>query len=171
MTDIRDGTPKSRTAGAFASWRDWDVDPYTGVIAHLGADDGIHLVRSGVPVSPLVQLDATVAPSARVKGTTGYWRPSWWLNKPTASWTLVIRNKTTGTVVRTITGAETRGLVTTAWNGADDRRRMVADGAYTWTLTATPADGQGASLTRSGTVQFSNACGIWKPGRKAIGCS
>jgi hypothetical protein len=159
VTDVRGGTPVSHTAGAFASWRPWDVDPYTGVIAHLGADDGIHLVPSGIPVSPLVQVDAAVATSAHVKGATGHWSPKWWLSKPAASWTLVIRSQS-GAVVRTLTGGLTRGLVAPTWNGKDDRRRLMPNGTYTWTLTATPADGQGAALTASGTMRFSNACQI-----------
>ncbi|MEU4639692.1 FlgD immunoglobulin-like domain containing protein [Micromonospora sp. NPDC023814] len=172
VTDVRDGTPRSHTAGAFASWRPWDVDPYTGVIAHLGADDGIHLVPSGVPVSPLAQLDATVATSAHVKDATGHWSPKWWLSKPAASWTLVIRSQTSGVVVRTLSGGLTRGLVATTWNGRDDRRRSMPNGAYTWTLTATPADGQGAALTRSGTVQLSHECHIGdRPQLVTVRCS
>ncbi|MFG3706721.1 FlgD immunoglobulin-like domain containing protein [Micromonospora sp. NPDC047670] len=157
VTDVRGGTPVSHTAGAFASWRPWDVDPYTGVIAHLGPDDGIHLVPSGIPVSPLVQVDAAVATSAHVKGATGHWSPKWWLSKPAASWTLVIRSQS-GAVVRTLTGGLTRGLVAPTWNGRDDRRRLMPNGAYTWTLTATPADGHGAVLTRSGSVRITHQC-------------
>ncbi|MEU5944136.1 FlgD immunoglobulin-like domain containing protein [Micromonospora sp. NPDC047465] len=172
VTDVRDGTPRSHTAGAFASWRPWDVDPYTGVIAHLGADDGIHLVPSGVPVSPLAQLDATVATSAHVKDATGHWSPKWWLSKPAASWTLVIRSQTSGAVVRTLSGGLTRGVVATAWTGKDDRRRVMPNGTYTWTLTATPADGQGAALTRSGTMKLSHECHIGdRPQLVVIRCS
>ncbi|MFG3698808.1 FlgD immunoglobulin-like domain containing protein [Micromonospora sp. NPDC047620] len=172
VTDVRDGTPRSHTAGPFASWRPWDVDPYTGVIAHLGADDGIHLVPSGVPVSPLAQLDATVATSAHIKDATGHWSPKWWLSKPAASWTLVIRSQTSGAVVRTLSGGLTRGVVATTWNGRDDRRRSMPNGTYAWTLTATPADGQGAALTRSGTVQLSHECHIGnRPQLVTVRCS
>ncbi|MGC5334749.1 FlgD immunoglobulin-like domain containing protein [Micromonospora sp. DT62] len=171
VTDVRSGTPVPHTLGEFRSWRPWDVDPYTGTIAHLGADNGIRLVSSGVPVSPLVQLDAAVAPSARIKGTTGHWKPKWWLSKPAASWTLVITNPATGATVSTISGGLARGLVTTSWNGQDRLRRPVADGAYSWTLTATPADGKGAVLTRSGTLDLRNECHIGGRLRKAVGCS
>ncbi|MGW4501618.1 FlgD immunoglobulin-like domain containing protein [Micromonospora sp. NPDC004336] len=159
ITDVRGGTAVSRTAGAFASWRPWDVDPHTGVVAHLGEDGGIHLVPSGIPVSPLVRLDAVVPTAAHVRNGTGHWSPKWWLSKPTASWTLVIRTQS-GAVVRTLSGGETRGLVAPVWNGEDDRRRQAPDGDYAWTLTATPADGQGAALTASGTLRFSNGCRI-----------
>ncbi|MFI6265752.1 FlgD immunoglobulin-like domain containing protein [Micromonospora sp. NPDC051006] len=154
VTDVRSGTPVSHTAGEFASWRPWDVDPYTGLIAHVGADGGIHLVPSGVPVSPLAQLDATVATSVDVRGGTRQWTPKWWLNRPAASWTLVIRNQATGATVRTLSGGLARGLVATAWNGTDGSGRVVPNGAYTWTLTATAADGQGAALTTTGTVRL-----------------
>ncbi|MCX4590334.1 FG-GAP-like repeat-containing protein [Streptomyces sp. NBC_01549] len=160
VTDVRSGTPVSHTAGEFERWRPWDVDPYTGVIAHVGGDSGIHLVPSGVPVSVLSQLDATVVTSVDVKGGTGQWSPKWWLNKPAASWKLVITNKATGRAVRTLSGGLARGLVSTAWNGKDGSGRLVPNGAYTWTLTATPADGQGAGLTKSGTVKLSGGAAV-----------
>ncbi|MEU8295931.1 FlgD immunoglobulin-like domain containing protein [Micromonospora sp. NPDC048909] len=154
VTDVRSGMPVPHTAGEFASWRPWDVDPYTGVIAHLGADGGIHLVPSGIPVPPLSQLDATVATSVDVRGGARQWTPKWWLSKPAASWTLVIRNQGTGATVRTLSGGLARGLVATAWNGTDGSGQVVPNGAYAWTLTATPADGQGEALTTSGTVRL-----------------
>ncbi|MEH1099207.1 FlgD immunoglobulin-like domain containing protein [Micromonospora sp. CPCC 205561] len=170
VTDVRSGTPVSHHLGEFSSWRPWDIDPYTATIAHVGADSGIHLVPSGIPVSPLVQLDAAVAPAARIKGSAGHWKPKWWLSKPAASWTLVITNPATGATVNTLSGGLARGLVTTTWNGQDRLRRPLPDGAYAWTLTATPADGQGAVLTRSGTVNLTNECQIGRT-RRAVGCS
>jgi len=162
VTDVRSGTPVSHTAGEFASWRPWAVDPYTGLIAHAGQDSAIHLVPSGVPVSALSQLDATVATSVDVKGGAARWSPKWWLSKPAASWKLAIRNKATGKTVRTLSGGLARGLVSTAWNGKDDAGRLVPNGAYTWTLTATPADGQGAALTRSGSVSLSGGAAVYR---------
>ncbi|SIQ63682.1 FlgD immunoglobulin-like domain containing protein [Micromonospora avicenniae] len=156
VVDFRSGSPTVRTADDLSPWDPWDVDPHTGVIAHLAADGSIHLVPSGVPVSPLVQIDATVATSLNVKNG-GQWRPKWRLSKPAGSWTLEIKRQTTGVTVRTLTGGESRGLVTTAWSGTDRVGRQVENGTYTWTLTATPADGQGAALTRSGTVTVSGA--------------
>jgi hypothetical protein len=159
VTDVRSGKPVSHTAGKF-EWGPWDVDPYTGVIAQLGADKSIHLIPSGIPVSTLVQRDATVATAVDVKGGAGQWSPKWWLSKPTASWKLVIKNKATGATVRTLVGGLARGLVATAWNGKDGSGRLVPNGAYTWTLTATPADGQGAALTKSGTVKLSGGAAV-----------
>ncbi|MGK5441364.1 FlgD immunoglobulin-like domain containing protein [Micromonospora sp. URMC 105] len=157
VTDMRSGSPVSHTAGDFSSGL-WDVDPYTGLIAHAGADGAVHLVTSGIPVSPLVQLDASVAGSVDVKGGAAQWSPKWWLSKPAASWTLVIKNKATGAAVRTLSGGLARGLVAAAWNGKDGSGRLMPNTAYTWTLTAQPADGQGAALTRSGTVLLARQC-------------
>ncbi|MFJ2563515.1 FG-GAP-like repeat-containing protein [Streptomyces sp. NPDC087568] len=158
VTDVRGGTPVSHTVGKF-EWGPWDVDPYTGVIAQQGAK-GIHLIPSGVPVSPLVQFDATVAASVDVKGGTGQWSPKWRLNKPAASWQLVIKHKATGEAVRTLSGGLARGLVATAWNGKDGSGRLVPNGAYTWTLTAAPADGTGKALTRPGTLKLSGGAAV-----------
>ncbi|MGW2088083.1 FG-GAP-like repeat-containing protein [Streptomyces sp. NPDC001880] len=155
VIDVRSGTPVSHTAGKFEG-NAWDVDPYTGVIAQLRSDNTIRLTSSDVPVSALVQRDATVAASVDVKGGAAQWSPKWWLNKPAASWKLVINNRA-GTAVRTLSGGPARGVVTPAWNGKDGSGRLVPNGAYTWKLTVTPADGQGAALTRTGTVKVTGA--------------
>ncbi|GHE64368.1 FG-GAP-like repeat-containing protein [Streptomyces capitiformicae] len=160
VIDVRDGTPVSHTAGKFEG-NAWDVDPYTGVIAQLRSDNSIRLTSSDVPVSALVQRDATVAASADVKGGTAQWSPKWWLNKPAASWNLVIRNKA-GAAVRTLSGGLARGVVAPAWNGTNSSGRLVPNGSYTWTLTVTPADGQGAALTRTGTVKLTGAAAAWR---------
>ncbi|MEU4172708.1 FG-GAP-like repeat-containing protein [Streptomyces sp. NPDC026665] len=158
VIDVRGGTPVSHTAGAFEG-NAWDVDPYTGVIAQLRSDNSVRLTSSNVPVSALVQRDATVAASADVKGGAAQWSPKWWLNKPAASWKLEIVSRT-GTAVRTLSGGTARGVVNPAWNGKDGSGRLVPNGAYTWKLTVTPADGQGAALTRTGTVKVTGAAAV-----------
>ncbi|MEU0036856.1 FG-GAP-like repeat-containing protein [Streptomyces sp. NPDC006333] len=158
VIDVRGGTPVAHTAGQFEG-NAWDVDPYTGVIAQLRSDNSIRLTASDVPVSALAQRDATVAASIDVKGGSAQWAPKWWLNKPAASWTLAIGDQA-GKTVRTLTGALTRGVVSPAWNGKDGSGRLVPNGAYTWKLTVTPADGQGAALTRTGSVKVTGAAAV-----------
>ncbi|MGQ4380023.1 FG-GAP-like repeat-containing protein [Streptomyces sp. SAS_267] len=158
VIDVRGGTPVAHTAGAFEG-NAWDVDPYTGVIAQLRSDNSIRLTSSDVPVSALVQRDATVAASVDVKGGAAQWSPKWWLNKPAASWKLEIGDKA-GTAVRTLSGGPARGVVNPAWNGKDGSGRLVPNGASTWKLTVTPADGQGAALTRTGSVKVTGAAAV-----------
>ncbi|MGX1547495.1 FG-GAP-like repeat-containing protein [Streptomyces adustus] len=158
VIDLRGGTPVAHTAGAFEG-NAWDVDPYTGVIAQLRSDNSVRLTASDVPVSALVQRDATVAASADVRGGAASWSPKWWLNKPAASWTLVIGDRS-GRTVRTLSGGPARGVVNPAWNGKDGSGRLVANGAYTWKLTVSPADGQGAALTRTGSVKVIGAAAV-----------
>ncbi|MDH6702803.1 FG-GAP-like repeat-containing protein [Streptomyces sp. MAA16] len=155
VIDVRGGTPVAHTAGSF-EWGEWDVDPYTGVIAQRRSDHSVRLTPSEVPVSALAQQDTTVAAAADIKGGAAPWSPKWWLNKPAASWKLVLGDRA-GATVRTLTGGQARGAVAAAWNGKDSAGRLVPDGAYTWKLTATPADGRGAALTRSGTVKVTGA--------------
>ncbi|MEU3554429.1 FG-GAP-like repeat-containing protein [Streptomyces fragilis] len=157
VTDFRTGTPQTHTLGAFQSGLPWDVDPYTGLIAHVDGRQNIHLVPSGIPLSPLAQTDSSVAGSVDVKGGASLWSPRWWLSKQAASWKLVIRNKATGATVRTLTGTGARSTVQASWNGKDSAGGLVPNGAHTWTLTATPADGQGAALTRTGTLKVTGA--------------
>jgi hypothetical protein len=65
---------------------------------------------------------------------------------------VTVRHKASGATVRTVSGSAARGLLTAAWDGKDSAGRLVLNGAYTWTLTAQPADGQGAALSLSGNL-------------------
>ncbi|MFU0243047.1 FlgD immunoglobulin-like domain containing protein, partial [Streptomyces scabiei] len=121
----------------------WTVDRFGGHVAYTGADRRVRIVPSGVPASPVAVIDAeTPAPDLRA----GAWKPRWWLSKPAASWTVTLKNRASGKTVRTLSGGEARGLVSTSWDGRDAAGKYVPNGSYTWTLTAKPADGAGADL-------------------------
>ncbi|MFF9625648.1 FG-GAP-like repeat-containing protein [Streptomyces griseosporeus] len=125
----------------------WTVDRFGGAVAYADDQQHVHIVPTGVPTSALTAIDASVA-----AGTAGF-SGTWWLSKPAGAWTLAVRAKTTGATVRTLTGTSARGLLKAAWDGKDTTGRLVTNGTYTWTLTAQPADGQGAALSLSGTAR------------------
>lgn len=126
----------------------WTVDRFGGHVAYTGEDRRVRVVPSGVPASAITVIDAD---TPDMNFTRFSWEPRWWLSKPAASWSLALRNKATGKTVRTLSGGEARGLIAPSWNGTDSAGRLVTNGTYTWTLTAQPADGQGAALTLSGS--------------------
>ncbi|WP_346768276.1 FG-GAP-like repeat-containing protein [Streptomyces sp. R301] len=137
----------------------WTVDRFGGHLAYTGKDRRVRIVPVGVAASGLAVIDADT-PAVNIKTAT--WKPRWWLSKPAASWRLSLKHKATGKTVRTLTGGEARGLVTTVWDGKDASGKLVVNGGYTWTLTAQPADGQGAALTASGTVALSGGAAVWR---------
>ncbi|MEV5841178.1 FG-GAP-like repeat-containing protein [Streptomyces sp. NPDC051985] len=155
VTDVRGGTPVTHSVATLSGGEPWDVDPYTGLIAYVDTKQNTHVVPSGVPVSALTRLDSSVSGTVDVRSAA--WNPRWWLSKAAASWKLVLRNKATGTTVRTLTGGTAQGVLQASWNGKDTAGKLVANGAYTWTLTATPADGVGAALTKTGTLKVTGA--------------
>ncbi|MEU4557247.1 FlgD immunoglobulin-like domain containing protein [Actinoplanes sp. NPDC023936] len=125
----------------FRGMRDsWTVDRFGGGVAYADDQQRVHIVPTGIPASNLGVIDSAVSAAA------ANWTGTWWLSKPAASWQVTIRN-TAGTTLRTITGSSAHGLIQAAWDGKDTAGRAVADGAFTWTLTATPADRQGPALT------------------------
>ncbi|MFJ7961407.1 FG-GAP-like repeat-containing protein [Streptomyces sp. NPDC096319] len=138
----------------------WTVDRFGGHVAYTGDDRRVRIVPSGVPTSRIAVIDTDAAAAANLR--TGTWKPRWWLSKPAASWTLTLTHKATGKAVRTLTGGEARGLVAPAWDGKDAAGRLVANGAYTWTLTAKAADGVQADLSASGTVSVSGGSAVWR---------
>ncbi|MFE5301102.1 FlgD immunoglobulin-like domain containing protein [Streptomyces sp. NPDC056632] len=129
----------------------WSVDRFGGNTVFTDAEQRIHVVPSGVPASAVTVLDSDIS-SDKVDVEGGdAWTGRWWLSKPAASWTLNVRNPA-GKVVRTYGGQQSRGLVKAAWDGNDAAGAVVADGRYTWELSAPPADGAGATPTVSGAV-------------------
>ncbi|MEU2245998.1 FG-GAP-like repeat-containing protein [Streptomyces sp. NPDC019224] len=140
----------------------WTVDRFGGHVAYTGSDRLVRIVPTGIPASALSVID-TVAPAGsldlRASSPAG-WQGSWWLSKPAASWRLTLKNTASGATVRTLSGGEARGLVTAAWDGKTATGAYAPNGSYTWTLTAAPADGQGAPLATSGTVGLTGGAAV-----------
>ncbi|MFE5946654.1 FG-GAP-like repeat-containing protein [Streptomyces sp. NPDC056480] len=138
----------------------WTVDRFGGHVAYTGDDRRVRIVPSGVPTSRIAVIDTDAAAAFNLR--TAAWKPRWWLSKPAASWTLTLRLKATGKVVRTLGGGEARGIIGSAWDGKDAAGRPVANGAYTWTLTAKAADGVQADLSVVGTVSVTGGAAVWR---------
>ncbi|WHM37556.1 FG-GAP-like repeat-containing protein [Streptomyces sp. BPTC-684] len=158
LVDVR-GTTETREVGEAApgvAGESWTVDRFGGHLIHADRQNTLHVIPSRIPTAPLTAIDSdTPAAASALSGSP--WSARWWLSKPAASWQLTIKDKVTGATVRTFTGGETRGLIKAVWNGSDENRRTLSNGAYNWTLTASPADGQGDALTRSGTAALAGA--------------
>ncbi|MFD5540414.1 FG-GAP repeat domain-containing protein, partial [Streptomyces sp. NPDC127079] len=166
LTTVADGTPVSRVVGDLpdtgVSQRDvrWTVDESGANAAYVDGEEQIHLVPSGVSEQPLrllapAQSATTVAP--RTVDTTPDTLTSMLLSKPASGWKLTVRSKATGEVVDTADGGETRGALTVGWFAMDRKKPgdvPVPNGAYTWTLSVTPADGAGAPLQATGSVRI-----------------
>ncbi|MFE0421502.1 FG-GAP-like repeat-containing protein [Streptomyces sp. NPDC058953] len=138
----------------------WTVDRFGGHIAYTGTDRRVRVVPSGVPASRVSVIDSDVPAGTDTR--TGLWKPRWWLSKPGASWSLALKHKATGKVVETLTGGDARGLVTASWAGQDADGKLAPNGAYSWTLTVKPADGQGADLSVTGALTVSGGAVVWR---------
>ncbi|WP_129798688.1 FG-GAP-like repeat-containing protein [Streptomyces sp. F001] len=159
LTDVRSGSAVSRPLADKTG--KWDVDPYTGLVGYVDpASQDIHVVRSGTPATDIAVLGAKTEPSVSVLSSSSLWDGTWWLSKPAASWTLVLRNKATGATVRTLSGGAAHDAVQASWNGRTSTGAYVPNGTYTWTLTVTPADGQGTSATASGSLKMTGGAAV-----------
>nr|BFE67216.1 hypothetical protein GCM10020092_005170 [Actinoplanes digitatis] len=114
-------------------------------MAYADDEQRVHLVPTGIPAAALTVIDSTV------QADGADWSGSWWLSKPAAAWQLNFRDLG-GAVIRTVSGSSARGLLKADWDGKDSTGKAVADAGFTWSLTAQPADGQGAALTVEGAV-------------------
>ncbi|MEU1544059.1 FlgD immunoglobulin-like domain containing protein, partial [Actinacidiphila glaucinigra] len=158
------GTPVTRdlgipmsTDGSESRHRTWTVDRFGGAIAYADKENVVHVVPSRVPASPLTAASATTPVAFKAADT---WKASWQLSRPAASWKLTVKSATTGATVRTLSGGEARGAVSATWNGKDAAGVYAPNGTYTWTLTAQPADGQGAPLSATGRVALSGGTAV-----------
>ncbi|MET7481009.1 FG-GAP-like repeat-containing protein [Streptomyces sp. NPDC005648] len=163
LTDFHDGTAVTRdlgipmpTDGSESRRRTWAVDRFGGGIAYVDKENAVHVVASGVPASPLTAAVAD-AP-ASFKAPAG-WQASWQLSRPAASWKVTLKSAS-GATVRTLTGGEVRGTLTAAWDGRTAAGGYAPNGTYTWTLTAQPADGQGAPLTLTGKAALREGAAV-----------
>ncbi|MGW0938893.1 FG-GAP-like repeat-containing protein [Streptomyces sp. NPDC002666] len=138
----------------------WTVDAGDGTIAWSDTTGGIHVVDSGAGTAAVVLKDTDVAVTQAVDGGKAPWKPRWWLSKPVGPWTLTLRSGATGSTARTLSGGTAHGLVAASWDGRDAAGRLVANGAYTWTLSAKPADGRGAALAVSGSVKVTGGAAV-----------
>ncbi|MFJ4849159.1 FG-GAP-like repeat-containing protein [Streptomyces sp. NPDC088733] len=159
LYDFHSGTVVKRRL-AEQSGTAWSVDPYTGYVAYSDAAQNVHVLNAGVPTSALSVPDSQVGTTVDTDSSPVDWRGKWWLSKPAASWKLVLKHKATGAVVRTLSGGAARSTISATWDGRSSSGALLANGAYTWTLTAGPADGTGAVLTNSGSVKLSGGAAV-----------
>lgn len=167
LTGFRDGTANDThdigdLPGSAENKRGvtWTIDKFGGPVAYLGADQRMHLVPSEVPKQPVAPIESEVSAGAVVGGEA--WKARWLMSRPVASWQIVIRNKATGKVVRTLAGSPNAGggSVATSWNGRTDTGGYPPNGAYTWTLSAKPADGDAAAASASGTLRVTGGAAV-----------
>ncbi|MEU1467324.1 FG-GAP-like repeat-containing protein [Streptomyces sp. NPDC005761] len=127
------------------------LDPRSGDIA-VHTNSGTRVLHEGLPAAPLTSPYRSVSATADTDSTPVAWRGTWWLTEPAASWTLTLRNKVTGQTVATRSGGAVAYSVSATWDGRSAGGGYLPNGPYTWTLTAKPADGQGADLRTTGTM-------------------
>ncbi|MGW0878950.1 FG-GAP-like repeat-containing protein [Streptomyces sp. NPDC002671] len=163
LTEFQSGTAVSRDLGipmpvdgSDTRRRTWAVDRFGGGLAYVDKENVVHVVPSGVPASPLTATQASTPTAVKAPAT---WQASWQLSKPAASWTLTLKSAA-GATVRTLGGGEARGTVTATWDGRTTAGGYAPNGTYTWTLTAQPADGQGAPLTLTGKTALSGGAAV-----------
>ncbi|WP_405924601.1 FG-GAP-like repeat-containing protein [Streptomyces sp. NBC_00035] len=164
LTAFADGTATTRKIGDLAAGTSslrgvtWTVDKFGGPAAYVDADKRVHLVPSEVATQRLAVAESEA--TANTTGSSPWWQWRGLLSKPAASWTATVTSKATGAVVRTLSGGEVSGTLTTRWDERDSKGAYVPNGTYTFKLTAPPADGSGPALTVSQTVRVSQGAAV-----------
>ena len=159
LTAFADGTATTRKIGDLAAGGSslrgvtWTVDKFGGPVAYVDADRQIHLVPSGTATQALGVIESELTSNI---GGAEWWQWRGLLSKPAASWKATLTSKATGAVVRTFSGGEVSGNLTTRWDDRDGRGAYVPNGTYAFKLTAQPADGSGPALTVTQTVRVSH---------------
>ncbi|MEU1407301.1 FG-GAP-like repeat-containing protein [Streptomyces sp. NPDC005728] len=167
LNDVTDSlgeiTGVASTTAADTRGVTWTLDRRSNKVAYVDADSAVHVVGAYSYTwlaSRLTVPDSTTPASFASAGGAARWNGRWWLSKPAASWQLTLKSDTTGAVQRTWQGAPARSAVHVSWDGKGKNGALVPNGGYTWTLTAVPADGNGATLSVSGTVHVTGAAAV-----------
>ncbi|MFJ7943124.1 FG-GAP-like repeat-containing protein [Streptomyces sp. NPDC096354] len=153
--DVHSGTAVGQPLGGVNP----SLDPRTGDIA-MPSKTSIRVLRAGLPAASLTSPYSVVTTTAVTDSTPAAWRGEWWLSEPAESWTVTFRSKITGKVVATRSGGAATYSVATSWDGHTADGGLLPNGAYTWTLSAKPADGQGAALAASGSVKLTGGTAV-----------
>ncbi|MFJ5901827.1 FlgD immunoglobulin-like domain containing protein [Streptomyces sp. NPDC093064] len=141
-----------------------EADRFGGAIAYAKEQNArITVLDSGVDTSPVAEIESQVEQSVNLASATdAVWDADWQLSKPVTGAQVTIRNKA-GHTVFTGPAKEYAAAVAFSWDGRNSNRRYVNAGTYTWELTGTPADGSGAALKVTGTIELT------KPTKTAAG--
>ncbi|MFD5323720.1 hypothetical protein [Streptomyces sp. NPDC127092] len=164
LTGAAAGAPESRVVGALpdtgVSQRHvrWTVDRFGGHLAYVDADEQVHVVPTAIAAQPLTVLKRG-SDSGFVDAKLGHSFLTRQYSKPVA-WSVTARHIRTGTVSELTGGTDLRGQLDVFWNGRDKAGTLLPNGQYTWTLTATPADGVGPAVQESGTVTLVNGSSL-----------
>lgn len=137
-------------------------DPRDGGLAYTTAGQDVRVLDTGRPVAALVSPYRKVTTRAETDPTPVSWHGEWWLSEPAASWKLDVRHKATGRLVATRSGGAAEYSIAAKWDGRDTTGGLLPNGSYTWTLTAQPADGQGAPLVQSGVLGLTGGTAVWR---------
>ncbi|XUL89292.1 hypothetical protein ACQ86D_23815 [Streptomyces galilaeus] len=111
----------------------WTVDRDAPWAAWMDDSGVTHVTWAGVPTAAkAATTPAGFSPNG--DGSSDSWTPTWTYDRP-VNWTLTL--KSGSTQVRSLTGTSSTGKVAPSWNGTTGTGTAAAEGAYTWTLTAT----------------------------------
>ncbi|MGW6539629.1 FG-GAP repeat domain-containing protein [Streptomyces sp. NPDC055051] len=125
-----------------------DAEPVVTLVAATGAPTALAVATESAPAGT-VDLD-------RAGGTL---KPSWTLNRHNAEARLVVRHTASGRswTSPALAPRTSAQPFTFTWNGSFDGKYPAFNGAYTWTMTAKPANGIGPDLVRTGSFTVTRA--------------
>ncbi|GLY30713.1 hypothetical protein [Kineosporia sp. NBRC 101731] len=152
---------------------------YAGAGNHLALDDHYLARRVGTGAMVVYRSLYTEKYRPRLIGTfapAGFtpngdrradsWEPQFDLSKPVTGVKLTLRSTKTGSVLRTLTGTGPDGSIRDlVFDGRNNSGKALANGTYSWQLTARAQDGEGALIgirgetSVKGTVKISKSKG------------
>ncbi|MFD3440640.1 FG-GAP-like repeat-containing protein [Streptomyces sp. NPDC058685] len=138
----------------------YSLDARTGDLAYSIANGDVRVLRDTHTDVPLSSPYRAVGTAVETDSTPIAWKGEWWLSEPAADWQITIRNRTTGRLVHAQSGGRSEYSIATTWNGRATDGGYLPNGQYTWTLTAHPADNQGAALTTTGVLNLTGGTAV-----------
>ncbi|UYM24542.1 hypothetical protein NQP46_17725 [Streptomyces albus] len=140
----------------------WAVDPFGGNVAHVDADQRIHVTEVPVPRSPVTSIESRVEQNFVRAGGKEPWTGHWQLSRPADAWKVTFTDITKKTVA-TISGtARAAASISATWDGLATGGRKPQNGAHTWTVSVRAAGESSYVPVKTGTVQVSGGTAAYR---------
>ncbi|MER8261527.1 FG-GAP-like repeat-containing protein [Streptomyces albidoflavus] len=140
----------------------WAVDPFGGNVAHVDADQRVHITDVPVPRSPVASIESRVEQNFVRAGGKEPWTGHWQLSRPADAWKVTFTDVTRKTVATVSGTARTAASISATWDGLATGGGKPQNGAHTWTVSVKAAGESSYVPVKTGTVQVSGGTAAYR---------
>ncbi|MEY6565775.1 FG-GAP-like repeat-containing protein, partial [Streptomyces sp. PGLac3x] len=140
----------------------WAVDPFGGHVAHVDADQRIHVTEVSVPRSPVASIESRVERNFVRAGGEEPWTGHWQLSRPADAWKVTFTDVAKKTVATVSGTARSAASISATWDGLATGGRKPQNGTHPWTVSVKAAGESSYVPVKTGTVEVSGGTAAYR---------